>query len=199
MTNYDYFEKGYKGLFETTYLDLVSLDNSIDMQCVSYAIYKSMEVIRKYSERLCFYANLDKLPENVLDYLAIEWRLPYYDSEFSIDTKRRLLLKGFTWNMVAGTVGGVETLIQTIFQSGSVIEWFDFSGENKQPGLFDIKISNDIISPDSVDEFNRILRKIKNTRSHLRNVVANYDTDHEIKMITRCCIAEPIIAWNKEG
>lgn len=199
MTNYEQFEHGYKGLFDTSFLDLVPSDNSIDMQCTSYAIYRSMQVIRSFSERLCLFANIDSFPEIILDYLAMEWRLPYYDSEFSIEVKRKLVQYGFQWNLIAGTVEGIEDLIQAIYQSGTVVEWFDFPEEEQEPGLFDINIEGDIISPDSVNEFNRILRKVKRLSNHLRKVVANYDASHTVHIVTRGVLSDAIIINNKEG
>lgn len=199
MTNYEQFDRGHKGLFETTLLDLIPSDQSLDAKCTSYAIFKSMQVIRKYSERLCIYANIDNLPEEILDYLAMEWRLLYYDSEFSMATKRELLKNGFHWNMIAGTVGGVEDLIQTIYKSGSVVEWYDFPSEEQVPGTFDIQINGDLISQESVEDFNRLLRKVKNVRSHLRSVIANYDTNHSYQFLGIAKLTEPIIIFNKEG
>lgn len=198
MTNYEQMAHGFRGLFDTSFLDLVPADNSIDMQCTSYAVFMSMQVIRELSERLCLFNNVSKLPENILDYLAIEWRLPYYDSEFSIETKRNLIAKGFQWNLTAGTVGGIEELIQAIYQSGEVVEWFDFQETEQTPGVFDININGDIISPESVNDFNKILRKVKNVRSHLRNVVANYDAAQSVKLVCSGFLADSIIIYDKE-
>ena len=166
MTNYEQFDQGYKGLFDTTLLDLIPSDRSLDAQCTSYAIFKSMQIIRKYSERLCIYANIDNLQEPVLDYLAMEWRLPYYDSEFSLHTKRNLVKNGFQWNMSAGTPGIVEDLLQSVFGEGSVSEWFDYGGS---PGFFKIR-TNAMLTPDIESFFSVLLKKAKNVSSWLEKI-----------------------------
>jgi phage tail P2-like protein len=198
MTNYDSFSHGYKGLFDCTYSELVPADNDVDAQCMSYAVYMSMQVIRKYSERICIFSNIDNLPESVLDYLAIEWRVPYYENDFDMDTKRNLLKKGFLWDRTAGTVGGMEELLETLFRSGTVVEWFNFDDGEQVPGQFDVQINDNVITSKSLDELNRILKKIKNVRSHLRKIIANYDAEHELQFINRNNAAVPIILLSEE-
>lgn len=167
MTNYDYFSKGFLGLFETTYTQLVrEADNDIDAKCMSYAVWKSMQVILKYSERIAFFRDIDQLPDEILDYLAVEWRIPYYDSELDISIKRKLLKRGFTWCMEAGTVGAVEEMITMVFGEGKVTEWMEYGGN---PGMFRI-LTNAILTEEIDTTFTSILRKVKNVRSHIEAI-----------------------------
>ena len=174
MTNYDEFEKGFKGLFDTELTDLMP-DDSIDTRCLSYALKMAMQQLQEYSESIIIHYNVDNMPEELLDYLAVEKALPYYDGSYNIDLKRKLVQEGLSWYFMAGTKKGVEDLIQTIFGSGNIKEWFEFDEPEQNKGTFDIDICGENITPDAVERFTKILKNAKNVSRHLRNVTENHD------------------------
>lgn len=192
MTNYEQFEKGHSGLFETQITDLFPLD-SPQICCLSYAVHRSMEMIKKYSERICLRSNIAQLPSDILDYLAREMALPYYDSEFDIETKRRLIEEGYTWHYRAGTVEGVESLICAIFGNGSIVEWFDFDEGERIPGYFDVIVNGSAISDDSVERFNKILKNSKNVSRWLRKVSANCDTGQKVYIVHDVSLTDELV------
>lgn len=193
MTNYEQFEKGLKGLFETELTDIFPL-SSTEIKCLSYAVHRSMMEIQKYSERI-FLNNIESLPEEVLDYLAKEKNLPYYDSEFSLDVKRKLIQEGDTWYFRAGTVDGVESLIQVIFGNGNIVEWFDFDEEDRETykGYFDVQVNGSLIGEESVEEFIRILKKAKNVSRWLIKVGENCDSQQQLYIVNRMSFSDSII------
>lgn len=192
MTNNEQFEKGMVGLWDVQLTDMFP-EQSTETLCLSYAIYKIMQDIKKYTERLFLTGNIENLPEEILDYLSIEKNTPYYDSDFSIVKKRELLNNGYTWNMMAGTIQGIESLIQIIFGTGKIQEWFDFEDEEKIPGQFDIKINNENVTEDSYVKFLRILRNAKNVSRHLRHVTVNYDATYNLTAISNFNLTDSII------
>lgn len=192
MTNHEQFEKGMVGLWDVQLTDMFP-EQSTETICLSYAIYKIMQDIKKYTERLFLTGNIENLPEEILDYLSIEKNTPYYDSDFSIVKKRELLNNGYTWNMMAGTIQGIESLIQIIFGTGKIQEWFDFEDEEKIPGQFDIKINNENVTEDSYAKFLRILRNAKNVSRHLRHVTVNYDGTYNLTAISNFNLTDSII------
>lgn len=192
MTNNEQFEKGMVGLWDVQLTDMFP-EQSTETLCLSYAIYKIMQDIKKYTERLFLTGNIENLPEEILDYLSIEKNTPYYDSDFSIVKKRELLNNGYTWNMMAGTIQGIESLIQIIFGTGKIQEWFDFEDEEKIPGQFGIKINNENVTEDSYVKFLRILRNAKNVSRHLRHVTVNYDATYNLTAISNFNLTDSII------
>lgn len=173
MINYDSFSKGYMGLFDAKYEDLVrGGDNSIDARCMSYAVWKSMQMIMKYSETIAFVMDVEQLPDGLLDYFAIEWMIPYYDAELDIETKRKLLKRGFAWCMEAGTVGAVEKMITMIFGEGIVTEWYEYGGKK---GMFKI-LTNALMTEEINTVFTLMLRRVKNTRSHIEKIEIHRET-----------------------
>lgn len=192
MTNYSFFEHGFKGLFEAELVDIFP-EKSIETRCLSYALYQAMHLVQTYTERLVVHKNLDNLPSNILDYLAMEKSLPYYDSSFPIDVKRQLLRDCYDDMASRGTTGAVEKMLRSIFASGSVVEWFDFTTGDKTPGYFDISIGNEYIDQNSFARFVRILKDAKNVSRHLRSVRENDDSIYNSYVLTQTMLTDHIL------
>ena len=102
MTNYNEFEKGFSGLFDTKLVDLLP-DDSVDTRCLSYAVKMALQLLQKYSESIVIHYNVENMPEELLDYLAAEKSLPFYDGTYDIALKRRLVQDGLSWYFKAVT------------------------------------------------------------------------------------------------
>lgn len=192
MINYDKFEKGLKGLFDTELTDLLP-DHSIDTRCLSYALKMALHQLQEYSERIVIHYNIDNMSEELLDYLAVEKALPYYDGSYDIDLKKKLVQEGLSWYFTAGTKKGVEGLIQTIFGSGSIKEWFEFDESEQTKGTFDVDIHGENITPDAVEQFTKILKNAKNVSRHLRNVTENHDVILYSHVLSSLLIPDSIV------
>ncbi len=192
MTNYNEFEKGFSGLFDTKLVDLLP-DDSVDTRCLSYAVKMALQQLQKYSESIVIHYNVENMPEELLDYLAAEKSLPFYDGTYDIALKRRLVQDGLSWYFKAGTKEGVESLIQTIFGSGTIKEWFEFDDEEQVKGTFDVNIRGEHITPDAVESFNKVLKNAKNVSRHLRNVSEDHDILLQTKVHSSLVIPDKII------
>lgn len=192
MINYDEFEKGFRGLFDTELTDLLP-DDSIDTRCLSYALKMAMHQLQKYSESIVIHYNVDNMPEELLDYLAVEKAIPYYDGSYDIALKKKLVQEGLSWYFTAGTKKGVEGLIQTIFGSGSIKEWFEFDESEQIKGTFDVDIRGENITPDAVERFAKILKNAKNVSRHLRDVTENHDVILYSHVLSSLLIPDSIV------
>ncbi len=191
MTNYDQFEHGYKGVLDVKLTDLFPAD-SVEIQCLSYVDAMLTQEFGKFTERVVLASNVDNLPENILDLLALQYRIPYYDSTFSVEIKRKLVKEGYQWVMTAGTTGCVERLIQAIFGNGKVVEWYE-SDSSMNEGEFDIEINEKDITEDIVKDFARILRKAKNSHSKLRQVVNNHNMEHDVYVLNQIVLLDHFV------
>ena len=108
---------------------------------------------------------LDELPEEVVDLLAWEWHVDFYEPSADIATKRQLVRESIAWHRIKGTKAAVEKMAQTVFKGGVVTEWFEYGGE---PYHFRI----DVLNAPNMTEENRgrllaVVNASKNTRSWL--------------------------------
>lgn len=129
------------------------------------------------NKKLSIYANIDNLPENVIDYLAWQFHVDFYEDTMTLQQKRDSVKKSIVWHKHKGTVGVVEDYVTTIFGGAKVYEWFDYDGE---PYHFKIDlITADIPTPKALQKIIEAIFTIKNTRSwcdeigFLRNLYAD--------------------------
>ena len=97
----------------------------------------------------------------LVDELAWQFHVDYYDKSADIETKKRLVKQSIKIHRTKGTPQAVMDLMEAVFSSKSeLIEWFDYNGD---PYHFKIKISS--LLADKIPEFNKALSTVKNVRS----------------------------------
>ena len=143
-----------------------NLKNEPECVALSYALKRANETLVAYAKRTSVFAVIDSLPEDMLDILAIELRTQYYEESFPLERKRALVKNTMLWYHKAGTVSAVQEMIDNVFESGVVLEWFMTGG---QPGTFTISTS-DTITPELIDKFNEVVDNVKNVRSKLVDI-----------------------------
>lgn len=114
---------------------------------------------------------LDVLPEKVLDLLAWQWHVDFYEPlGMSVETKRKVIRKSIAWHRMKGTLSAVEEVVSTIFATNAVVEeWFEYDGN---PYCFKITVSADstAFKLDDLQEVRRLVNKVKNVRSWLEEI-----------------------------
>lgn len=138
-------------------------------ECIalSYALQRAGQRFLDMAKQTSLFAAIDELPEKIIDVLAVELRTQYYDESFPLEQKRELVKGTMLWYNKAGTVAAVQEMIDKVFSSGYVLEWYE---TGKQPGTFEISTSAQI-TPALIKEFNEAVKNVKNVRSHLTDIV----------------------------
>lgn len=141
-----------------------------EVKALSYALQQQFIALKEHADQMQCFSNVEELNETVLDYLAIELQAMYYEQSMSLDKKREIIKNTIKWHIYAGTPAAVSEMVNVIFGTGRVVEWFDFENpEERIPGTFDI-ITDAGFSKDLIARFNKTIKKVKNARSHLRKV-----------------------------
>lgn len=153
-------------------LDLLpsQMKNDVDMICLSYALKCGVERLLEYEMGTMTANFINRLPEKILDVLAVELRSPYYMDSMDIEIKRRIIQNTLIWHTKAGTASAVSEMIETVFGEGSVVEWPDFTEGEKTPYTFDI-VTNARFTEDVYAVLLDIIERVKNERSHLRRIL----------------------------
>lgn len=138
-----------------------SLSESIDIQIKQ--LYKEVDNFSNLND-------VDKLPEFLLDYLAYERHVDFYEYDGDIGKKRDLIKLSMKWHMHKGTKYAVEEIAATVFDTAKVVEWFDYGGD---PYRFRVEIGSES-SGRNKNNKKRLLALInttKNTRSWLDGIL----------------------------
>lgn len=154
-----------------------SMKNDTHMICISYALKVVLGSLLEYRLGAMTQNYIEYAPEEILDIMAVELRVLYYRDDLDVEKKRALVKNALAWHAKAGTPAAVDELIEVMFGSGYVVEWFDFDEEG-EPGTFDIVSTGDV-SVEAIENMNAIINRVKNARSHLRDVLFGRSAEME--------------------
>ena len=116
-------------------------------------------------DRVGIISNIDALDEPVLDILARDFKVDWYDPEYSLEEKRRTVKSSWRVHKTLGTKAAVETAISAIYPHTKVLEWWEYGGEPYHFRL-DINITNDNIDSEKQRRVLERLNFYKSLRSH---------------------------------
>lgn len=127
-----------------------------------------MAEINQMSELVSIYPRIDELSPNLIDALAIQLHIDFYDTKLPLNTRRALVENSVKWHMRKGTAAVVQELVNTIWDSGIVREWYEYGGD---PYYFKVDVLEAPI--DDAEEIAAIVKAIntvKNKRSWLDSI-----------------------------
>lgn len=117
-------------------------------------------------DRLRIYSAIDRLPENLLDILAYDFKVDWWDANYTLEEKRRTLKDSWRVHKLLGTKAAVEMAIRAIYPNTEVQEWFEYGGRP-----YHFKLQLDLTGTLWTEERpRRILERVnfyKSLRSHV--------------------------------
>jgi len=166
-------------LKQISILDLLPTNLLSDGKVVAaaQAIDKQMQSINDVIPKLLLYKNLDLQSEHVIDELAKEENVDFYDSTLPIEVKRELVRNSSKWNRRKGTASVVEEVVRAVFDDAVVTEWGGYNGE---PYHFRVTTRQVVSDPNKLIELTKIINSVKNARSHLEALEIERDITNSI-------------------
>lgn len=108
---------------------------------------------------------LDELSEVLIDELAWQYHVDFYDYQADIAKKRALVRSAIAWHRYKGTPAAVEEVCTAVFRTARVFEWWEYDGE---PYHFQVRLIEEGVPDERViDNLERAIQVTKNTRSWL--------------------------------
>ena len=156
-----------KDLQSVSLLDILPPNLLADKQiyAAARALDDELQKITAATRNALLLPRLDELSEDVIDLLAWQWHVDFYEPSMSIETKRQLVRESIAWHRIKGTKAAVEKMAQTVFKGGVVTEWFEYGGE---PYHFRIDVLNaPNMTEESRERLLAVVNASKNTRSWL--------------------------------
>lgn len=122
---------------------------------------------------LSLYPRIDELPEALLDILAYDFKVDWWDPEYSLEEKRRIFKESWYVHKHLGTRAAVETALRAIYPRAEVQEWFQYGGK---PYFFRLNIDLTGELSDAARPW-RVMERVnfyKSLRSHVDEIVFTF-------------------------
>lgn len=144
------------------------LQNDEKMMAAAQAIAQELQKSARKIRNNIIYARIDELPENILDLLAYDMHIDWYDYDYPVTAKQELIKTGIKVHRKLGTKYAVETAIRAIYPESRVIEWFEYGGE---PFYFKVVLNagNNNIKID-MDDMVKKINIYKRLTAHLESI-----------------------------
>lgn len=158
-----------------------SLTRDDDKEKLADAIAEELIRTIAQSEYAAVFPRVDELPEQVLDALAYDLNVEWYDYEGTLSEKRSTIRECMQVHRYKGTKYAVETALRSVYEEVRVTEWFEYGGE---PYHFKVIIYD---SSNDKEKRDRIIAKVqyyKNLRSVLQEVIFEVGISTDIPVYT---------------
>lgn len=142
-----------------------SIASDKTVQDIAKAISAKLQLINRQTELILLLPRLDELSEALIDELAWQYHVDFYDYQADIEKKRALVRNAIAWHRYKGTPAAVEEVCTAVFRTARVFEWFQYDGE---PYHFQVRLIEEGVPDEKViDNLERAIQVTKNTRSWL--------------------------------
>ena len=170
-----------KDLQSVSLLDILPPNLLADKQIKAavQALDDELQKITAATKEALLLPRLDELPEAVIDLLAWQWHVDFYEpAGMDIETKRKLIKTSIAWHRIKGTKAAVEAMVQIISGKNLVTEWFEYGGE---PYHFRVDIlSAPQITSENTTRLLNVIDASKNIRSWLDEITYRRDLQDSI-------------------
>ena len=140
-----------------------------EMEALSYALDPELKEITAAINEAVIMTRIDELPENLVDLLAWQLHVDFYEPlGLDLDRKRALVKNSLIWHRYKGTKYALESMIRILFfDNFKIEEWFEYGGE---PYFFRVTSQDLISNRGQYKDLIRAIYELKNTRSWLERL-----------------------------
>ncbi len=148
---------------------------------IALTIAKELFCLCNDTGQLSIYPRVEELPESLLDILAKDFNVEWYDFDADVIEKRRIIKECFSVHRYKGTKYAVKTALEGVYKSVDVQEWFQYDGK---PYYFKVIITDNTSSTEKLLSVFRKIKYYKNLRSRLEETVFKINPDSDWRFYT---------------
>ncbi|MDD4599612.1 hypothetical protein SDC9_04130 [bioreactor metagenome] len=150
-------------------IDLVppSIRDDPEVQAAVAALESELQAVTAAIPIVLLISRIDELAEDVIDALAWQWHVDFYEPGISLAQKRSLVKTSIAQHRRKGTPWAVEQVVKAILNDAVVQEWFDYGGE---PYYFRVIKINGQVTAEMYPRLKKAIDTVKNTRSWLEGL-----------------------------
>lgn len=131
-------------------------------------------------DKLYIYKNMELLNDKILDELAWQWNVEFYASDLPKTKKIEMIRKSYLHYFKKGTVGVLESSLQTLVGDIKISEFPEYGGT---PYTFRLISGENIPDNSNLDEIKKMIGIFKNVRSTLDKII--FLKEDRVKLFTK--------------
>ena len=119
-----------KDIYTVDFADFLpqSLKKDPKIRALAAAVTEQLLSVSGNIEKVLIYSRFDELPEDLIDILAYDLHVDWYDYSFPLKAKRELVKNSVKVHKKMGTKYAVETALGGVYPQSEVEEWFQYNG-----------------------------------------------------------------------
>lgn len=136
-----------------------------------------LEALFKDNDFMTLYARIDELEEPLLDILAYDFKVDWWNKNYSLSEKREIFKKCWSVKRKLGTPLASQLAISSVFQDAAIHEWWEYGGK---PYYFKIHIK----LGEALTDYNKLLQVVDGIRyyKNKRSILESLEVDIEKKI-----------------
>lgn len=139
------------------------------MVALAKSVAKELLTVSGHLDDVLIYSRFDELPEALVDVLAYDMHVDWYDYTYPLEVKRALVRDSVKVHKRMGTKYAVETALNGLWPQSEVEEWFQYGG---QPHHF--RVVCDVTEQRITASYKQLVnavRMYKRLSAHMESVV----------------------------
>lgn len=148
------------------------LANDANMEPLVETLADALARLAAKLDMATLFPNIDSLPEALLDILAADLNVYWYDYDWDITQKRESLKKAGYVHRHMGTRSAVVSALTAAYPATILQEWFEYGGE---PFHFRIITSSSDLDQEWYDKVIKLVLQTKNARSVLDSICESFN------------------------
>lgn len=158
-----------------------SLLNDKNILAIIAALDPQMQSVSRDVRETLIFSRIDELPESVIDLLAWQWHVDFYESAHSLDAKRAMVKSSISWHRKKGTRAAIVEALDMLGLVTRFTAWHELLDEGAQPYTFEIDA---LITPEfwkrvdwtkPTQTIRRVVQESKATRSWMSKLFVHID------------------------
>ena len=98
------------------------LKNDKTMSAIATVISTQLKKVLAATDKVIIYPQIDELPEEILDIMAYDFKVDWWDNNATLSQKRQLIKDCWNVHRRLGTKGAIQTAVSGVFPGTKVFE-----------------------------------------------------------------------------
>ena len=158
-----------KNIYDLSLRDIIpsSIAGDPQVQASIDALDPELQSVSFDTRETLIYSRIDELPEEVIDTLAWQFHVDFYEPGIPLSAKRDLVKTSILVHMRKGTKWAVQELCDIVFGKTTVQPWFEYGGE---PYHFRVSTEANLLTDEDWRRFFHALEVTKSARDWLDSI-----------------------------